>query len=115
LAAGYGNAFVDMSLLKWRFHGKRTSYTTRMVASRLIYLQKLLINHPDLTPAYATRFAMSFLGELVRNPSDEKRPIALAGAALVMRGSQLCVSTIENPAPWIISRKVSTVDPWLFS
>lgn len=84
LAAGYGNAFVDMSLLKWRFHGKRTSYTTRMVASRLIYLQKLLTDHPDLTPAYATRFAMSFLGELVRNPSDDKRPIALAGAALAI-------------------------------
>jgi glycosyltransferase involved in cell wall biosynthesis len=84
LAAGYDNAFVDMPLLKWRFHDRRTSYTTRMVASRLIYLEKLLANFPELSPAYATRFAMSFLGELARHPSAEKRPIAFAGAELAI-------------------------------
>lgn len=86
LAAGYGNAFVDRPLLRWRFHGSRTSHTTRMVASRLIFLQKLLADHPDLAGVYATRFAMGFLAELTRNPEadDERRATAIAGAELAL-------------------------------
>lgn len=86
LAAGYRNAFVDLPLLQWRFHGRRTSHTTQMVASRVIFLQKLLADHPDLAPVYGTRFAMGFLAELVRNPDvgGERRATAIAGAELAL-------------------------------
>jgi len=86
LAAGYSNAFVDVPLLHWRFHGRRTSHTAQMVASRLILLQKLLADHPDLAAVYGTRFAMGFLAELVRNPDigGERRATAIAGAELAL-------------------------------
>jgi len=86
LAAGYSNAFVDRPLLQWRFHGRRTSHTTQMVASRVTFLQKLLADHADLAPIYGTRFAMGFLAELVRNPDvgGERRATAIAGAELAL-------------------------------
>lgn len=86
LAAGYSNAYVDLPLLRWRFHGRRTSHTIQMVVSRLDFLQKLLSHYPDLSRVYGTRFAMAFLAELVRypDPGGERRATAIAGAALAL-------------------------------
>ena len=85
LAAGYGNKFVDRPLLQWRFHGSRSSYSTRMVASRMTFFQKLLQSYPDLSSVYAIRFTMPFLSDLTRNTApNEKRAIALAGIELAL-------------------------------
>ena len=85
LAAGYSNRFVDQPLLQWRFHGKRSSYTTRMVASRMTFFRKLLSSYSDLSSVYAIRFAMSFLSDLTRNAApSERRAIALAGVELAL-------------------------------
>jgi glycosyltransferase involved in cell wall biosynthesis len=86
LAAGYGNTFIDIPLLQWRFHGARSSYTPRMIGSRLIYLQKLLTAYPDLSPIYGTRFAIAFLKELVRNPNatGERGAKAMVGVKLAL-------------------------------
>ncbi len=85
LTAGYSNQFVDEPLLQWRFHGDRSSYTARMVASRMTFFRKLQTSYPDLSSVYAMRFAMSFLSDLTRNtaPTD-RRAIALAGVELAL-------------------------------
>ena len=57
-----------------------------MIASRLIFLQKLLADYPERAPVFGTRFAMGFLAELVHNPDvgGERRAIAIAGAELAL-------------------------------
>lgn len=85
LAAGYRNRFVDQPLLQWRFHGDRSSYTTRMLASRMIFFRKLLSSYPDRSSLYAMRFTMSFLSDLTRNTAPgEKRAIAIGGVELAL-------------------------------
>ena len=45
--AGYENVYIDTPLSKWRIYSTSTSYSPRMVASRLIYARKLLTAFPD--------------------------------------------------------------------
>ncbi len=45
--AGYENVYIDTPLSKWRIYPTSTSYSPRMVASRLIYAGKLLRAFPD--------------------------------------------------------------------
>ena len=45
--AGYENVYINVPLSKWRIYPTSTSYSPRMVASRLIYAQKLLREFPD--------------------------------------------------------------------
>ena len=85
LAAGYRNRFVDQTLLYWRFHGSRSSYTARMLASRLILFQKLLRSYPEQSSLYAMRFTMAFLSDLTSNTTPgEKRDTAMAGVELAL-------------------------------
>lgn len=85
LAAGYRNRFIDQPLLRWRFHGDRSSYTTRMLDSRMAFFRKLLSSYPELSSLYAMRFTMSFLSDLTRNIApNETRATAFAGVELAL-------------------------------
>jgi glycosyltransferase involved in cell wall biosynthesis len=45
--AGYDNVYLDMPLSQWRIYPGSTSYTPRMMRSRIIYTRKLLELFPD--------------------------------------------------------------------
>jgi len=85
LAAGYRNRFVDEPLLHWRFHGSRSSYTARMLASRMILFQKLLRSYPEQSSLYAMRFTMAFLSDLTSHTTPGvRRDTAMAGVELAL-------------------------------
>jgi glycosyltransferase involved in cell wall biosynthesis len=87
LAAGYGNAYVDKPLSKWRFHPRQTSYTHSMTASRLIYFEKLLAAYPTLSHVYSLRFAPLFWGQFrqaIRTGDEVEKNEALAGIQLAL-------------------------------
>lgn len=68
--ASWENVFVEKPLSAWRIFSASTSFTTRMSASRMIYLDKLLASFPDdMNVAYAStiiapRFVKSTLVDI---------------------------------------------------
>lgn len=64
--AGYANLFVNEALSQWRFHSERSTHTARMSASRLLYLRKLIKDHPGLIYSYLPRFARFAVSTIVR-------------------------------------------------
>ena len=62
--AGYDNAFIDSALSRWRIYPTSTSYSPRMVASRMTFARKLLgdfaedigIRRDDYYDAITSRF-----------------------------------------------------------
>ena len=47
LRAGYGNVYLDQALSRWRIHPFSSSYSTRMLVSRLKYARKLFEQYRD--------------------------------------------------------------------
>ncbi len=45
--SGYDNAFIDEPVSQWRIWPRSSSYSERMLRSRMTYLRKLLVEFPD--------------------------------------------------------------------
>jgi glycosyltransferase involved in cell wall biosynthesis len=82
--AGYDNVYLAEPLSKWRIYPSSTSYSPRMVSSRVIYGKKLLSTYPDdvardrnySSQMIAPRFVMDSLADFKKSTKEGKLPAA---------------------------------------
>ena len=89
---GYDNVFIDESLSIWRIHTDSTSYSNRMLESRLRYARKLIAEYPDIPERrqyisrdlIAPRFVLGFLS-CIYDSAKFGRPMQLKLAKQAMK------------------------------
>jgi glycosyltransferase involved in cell wall biosynthesis len=84
--AGYDNVYINEALSKWRIYSSSTSYSPRMLKSRIVYAEKLFAEFPDnpvlnrfcSRDLLAPRFSRNMLGDYARGVRMRNRPLMLA-------------------------------------